>query len=171
MEEMQVLERSIKYDGKTTVYACQELRRADKQLVLLHTVRQAFSMQLDEQLVCIPAGSLTIAYYWEDRPYNAYYWVDSQGRYLGTYFNLVKNTRFTEDTVTFHDLIIDVMVLPSGVHDILDVDELPIPLANFENGTVLKDLQQLVQSLDDIIAYMAVETGELAATHGLFQDP
>ena len=45
--------------------------------------------------------------------------------------------------VSFEDLIIDIMVLPNGEYFILDEDELPEPLGNFEGGYVRKALYGL----------------------------
>ena len=45
--------------------------------------------------------------------------------------------------VSFEDLIIDIMVLPNGEYFILDEDELPEPLGNFEGGYVKKALYGL----------------------------
>ena len=58
----------------------------------------------------IPIGSYTIAYYWKDRPYNLYIWRDNEGKYLGSYFNIVRNTYMADTLVSFEDLIIDILV-------------------------------------------------------------
>ena len=49
--------------------------------------------------------------------------------------------------VSFEDLIIDIMVLPNGEYFILDEDELPEPLGNFEGGYVkaLYELKEIIQ--------------------------
>ena len=43
----------------------------------------------------------------------------------------------------FEDLIIDILVLPSGEYFILDEDELPEPLESFEDGYVAEALYVL----------------------------
>ena len=99
----------------------------------------------------IPKGSYTIAYYWENHPYNLYIWRDEKGNYLGSYFNIVKNTYMTDELVSFKDLLIDIMVLPNGEYFILDKDELPESLDQFENGYVIHALNSLTESIDILL--------------------
>lgn len=50
--------------------------------------------------------------------------------------------------MSFEDLIIDILVLPSGEYFILDEDELPEPLEGFEGGYVneaLYVLEEIIQ--------------------------
>ncbi len=68
--------------------------------------------------------------------------------YVGSYFNVVKNTQITDELVSFEDLIIDILVLPSGEYFILDEDELPESLEEFEDGYVneaLHVLEEIIQ--------------------------
>lgn len=51
----------------------------------------------------------------------------------------------------FEDLIIDIMVLPNGEFFILDEDELPEPIEQFENGTVKHALGLLMDSIETIL--------------------
>ena len=56
--------------------------------------------------------------------------------------------------VSFEDLIIDIMVLPNGEYFILDEDELPEPLGNFEGGYVRKalyGLKEIIQKEPPIV--------------------
>ena len=56
--------------------------------------------------------------------------------------------------VSFEDLIIDIMVLPNGEYFILDEDELPEPLGNFEGGYVRKalyGLKEIIQKSTPIV--------------------
>ncbi|NLY80549.1 MAG: DUF402 domain-containing protein [Lysinibacillus sp.] len=115
-------------------------------------------MQINHINITIPVGSYTIAYYWKDRPYNLYFWRDKEGNYIASYFNIVKNTKFEENIVSFEDLIIDVLALPNGEHFILDEDELPEGLESFENGSVKLALETLLKSINDILSQTIVET-------------
>ncbi|NEX80349.1 DUF402 domain-containing protein [Bacillus thermocopriae] len=108
--------------------------------------------------ITIPVGSYTIAYYWEDRPYNLYFWRDKDGNYLASYFNIVKNTKFEENVVSFEDLIIDVLALPNGEYFILDEDELPEALERFENGSVKRSLETLLSSIHHILSQTIKES-------------
>jgi len=115
-------------------------------------------MTANDTKLIIPKGSYTIAYYWKDRPYNLYVWRDIKGKYLGSYFNIVKNTQIKDEVVSFEDLIIDIMVLPNGEYFILDEDELPEPLGNFEGGYVKEALYGLKEIIQKELPQIVLET-------------
>ncbi|WP_353853905.1 DUF402 domain-containing protein [Bacillus sp. Bos-x628] len=148
----EVIERKIRYDAGVVEYTCQFLDSQEQQLVLFHKIEDTFSMIAGQNKLTIPKGSYTTAYYWEDRPYNLYFWRDHQGNYLGSYFNIVKNTCIQEQMVIFEDLMIDLLVFPNGDYFILDEDELPEALECFENGSVYNALYVLIDSLESILS-------------------
>lgn len=76
----------------------------------------------------LPVGTVTFAYFWSDRPYNAYHWMDAAGATLGLYFNVADSTTIGPDELVFRDLVVDVLVRPEGVPVVLDRDELPAEL-------------------------------------------
>ncbi|MDM5296837.1 DUF402 domain-containing protein [Bacillus pumilus] len=147
----EVIERKIRYDGRIVEHTCQLLALQEQQLVLFHKIEDTFTMTAGHGTLTIPKGSYTIAYYWTDRPYNLYFWRDVQGNYLGSYFNIVRNTWFRDQMVIFEDVIIDLLVLPNGDFFILDEDELPEDLIAFENGAVHKALDDVIHSLENIL--------------------
>lgn len=153
-----MLERKIRYDRSVVEYDCRLLHRDDRQAVLRYEITSPFSIPAGAADLLIPAGSFTVAYYWIDKPYNVYMWRDASGRYLGSYFNIVKNTSFSEAAVTFEDLIVDVLVLPDGSRFILDEDELPQPLAIFENGSVHRALTSLISSVNELLSDLMRDT-------------
>ena len=59
--------------------------------------------------------------------------------------------------MSFEDLIIDILVLPSGEYFILDEDELPEPLEGFEGGYVNEALYVL-EIIQKTLPQMIVET-------------
>lgn len=154
----EIIERKITYDSKIVDYKCSLLRVQNDCIVLFHIIKETFTMQINHINITIPVGSYTIAYYWKDRPYNLYFWRDKEGNYIASYFNIVKNTKFEENIVSFEDLIIDVLALPNGEHFILDEDELPEGLESFENGSVKLALETLLKSINDILSQTIVET-------------
>jgi len=68
----------------------------------------------------------TIATYWTGRPYNLYCWFKSDGSYVAAYFNVVElpGYQFENDTLVYHDFVLDVLVLPNQRPVILDTEEL-----------------------------------------------
>ncbi|WP_338787020.1 DUF402 domain-containing protein [Metabacillus sp. FJAT-53654] len=154
----QMKERKMRYDSTVVEHSCLVLETKNQNIVLFHKIVDSFTMKANETKLTIPKGSYTIAYYWNDRPYNLYIWRDNKGNYLGAYFNIVKNTYMTDQFVSFEDLIIDIMVLPSGDYFILDEDELPEPLDRFENGSVLHTLNLLINTIDIFLSKVISET-------------
>jgi predicted RNA-binding protein associated with RNAse of E/G family len=73
----------------------------------------------------LPAGTLSLGYFWEDRPYNAYHWVDDNGQTLALYFNICDNTRIDAQRIAWRDLAVDVLITPDQRCRVLDEDELP----------------------------------------------
>ena len=84
-------------------------------------------MPADHQLedLLLPAGSLSLGYFWEDRPYNAYHWVDDKHRTLALYFNICDSTHITAQQVVWRDLTVDILITPDLRCRVLDEDELP----------------------------------------------
>lgn len=148
----EIIERKIRYDSKVLEYKCKFLNAQDQSLVLFQIIEDSFTMLAGRNKLTIPRGSYTIAYYWKDRPYNLYFWRDNKGNYLGSYFNIVKNTCINDKMVTFEDLIIDILALPNGEYFILDEDELPEKLEDFENGSVQYALNSLIKSIDTVLS-------------------
>lgn len=153
-----IIERKIRYDSTIVEHTCLLFEKKLKSIVLFHEVQYLFTMTAHDTSLIIPKGSYTIAYYWEDRPYNLYIWRDKDGRYLGSYFNIVKNTQVTNEVVSFEDLIIDIMVLPNGEYFMLDEDELPEPIESFEDGYVNEALHVLKDIIQKSLPQMIIET-------------
>ncbi|RBP86865.1 uncharacterized protein DUF402 [Cytobacillus firmus] len=139
----------------------------NKNVVLFHIIEDTFTMKANQAQLTIPKGSYTIAYYWKERPYNLYFWRDHKGNYLGSYFNIVKNTWISDRMVSFEDLIIDILVLPNGEYFILDEDELPESLEKFENGSVQHSLNLLTESLHAVL-FQAISESEGIYAHEKF---
>ncbi|MFF3100039.1 DUF402 domain-containing protein [Viridibacillus arvi] len=154
-----IIERKIRYDSTVVEYSCMLLKAQNHNFVLFHEILDSFTMIANHQKkLTISKGSYTIAYYWKDRPYNLYIWRDNKGNYIGSYFNIVKNTYMIDNLVSFEDLIIDILVLPNGDYFILDEDELPKPLDQFEDGLVQQTLNSLTDSLDILLTQIISET-------------
>ncbi|EHB67004.1 DUF402 domain-containing protein [Paenibacillus lactis] len=156
-----ILERKIRYDATVVDHHCKLLKAEGSTVILAHQNERSFSMKAGVRELTISKGVLTFAYYWIDQPYNLYYWKDLNGNELGAYFNIVRNTHVSEEAVSFEDLIIDLLVLPGGDYYILDEDELPEPLHQFEDGFVQKALQMLLDRKEHILREAAVETERL----------
>lgn len=63
--------------------------------------------------------------------------------------------------VSFEDLILDIMVLPSGEYFILDEDELDEPLEQFEDGYVEKALHTVKNIIRESLPKIILETANI----------
>ncbi|WRP08796.1 DUF402 domain-containing protein [Rossellomorea aquimaris] len=153
-----ILERKIGYVGRVVEHRCRLLKAGVKDVVLFHKIEETFTMTTNQSSLTIPEGSYTLAYYWKDRAYNVYIWRDHRGEYLGSYFNIVRNTNINKEVVSFEDLIIDVLVFADGKASVLDEEELPVSMEEFENGYVMEELQLLVDDLVDFLPKLISET-------------
>ena len=153
-----MIERKIRYDSSIVDYECKLLKWDKLKIMLLHKVEKSFVMSKNNDQLMIPMGAYTFAYYWLDQPYNLYFWREPSGKYLGAYFNIVRKNSIQNNIVLFEDLIIDLLVKPDGTSYILDQEELPLPMCNFENGFVQEVLTTLLKRKDTIIGEVKAET-------------
>ncbi|WP_010632024.1 DUF402 domain-containing protein [Sporolactobacillus vineae] len=153
-----MIERKIRYDGTTADFECRVVRMEKEAAVLSYVMPETVSVGSASAGMNIPAGSVTFAYYWAERPYNVYIWRNRQGTWLGAYFNIVRNTRITSTMISYEDLIVDLILTPAGLTLICDEEELPESLATFEKGTVLKTLNELRTGWRDLLAPIISET-------------
>lgn len=119
---LRILEIKRTWDGREKRFECTVLARAGTHLVVLFVSEG--EMRVHD--VLLPAGTVTFGHFWTDRPYNVYHWLDgSTGDTLGYYFNVSEDTRVEDDTLSWRDLIVDVLVSPAGLAVVLDEDEIP----------------------------------------------
>ncbi|MFK7681939.1 DUF402 domain-containing protein [Priestia megaterium] len=146
-----IVERKIRYDSTIVETDCKLLNINEQDIILFHKVLVPFTMKGAQYELTIPKDGYTLAYYWKEKPYNLYIWRDKNGSYLGSYFNIVKNTVIADTIVSFEDLVIDILILPNGEYFILDEDELPVSLNQFEDGFVHQALQTLTNSIKPLL--------------------
>jgi len=120
-----VLEVKRRLDGSVRTYPCEAVEIAADRAVLLYRLPGQGRVA---DLV-LPAGTLTVAYYWLDRPYNVYHWMAPSGETLAYYFNLSGPVRIGPDGLEWDDLEVDVLVTPDGRVQILDEDAVPAAAA------------------------------------------
>jgi predicted RNA-binding protein associated with RNAse of E/G family len=135
------VERKTRFDGSVQEFAC-------RALVLEPGKRAVIRYDLDRDWhvggMVFPKGGYTAGHFWVDRPYNVYHWMAAAGQTLAYYFNVGLVDEISETQVAWRDLIIDVLVQPNGVIDILDEDELPVDLPAAHRGTIARALEQIV---------------------------
>ena len=114
-------------------------------------------MPTDHQLedLLLRKGTLSLGYFWENRPYNAYHWVGDNQQTLALYFNICDSTHISTEQVAWRDLTVDVLITPDQRCRVLDEDELPDDLDRdlLSHITATRDLlcadpQQLVREFE-----------------------
>lgn len=121
----EIVETKTTLGGARKQFRCRVVSRAPDAAVVLFISDRAYQVGDLE----LPVGTVTLGYFWTDRPFNVYHWLTPEGRTIAHYFNLSANTSITDDALQWSDLTVDVLVRPGGSPEVLDEDELPDDLA------------------------------------------
>jgi len=151
-----IIERKTRLDGSVSEYRCERLLlEIDRRAVLRYVMDREWVIS-DTGIVLRP-GQITIAHYWTDRPYNVYHWLDG-GRTIAYYCNVASDTVIREDAVAYTDLVVDVLVRPSGETIVLDEEELPPDLAPARRIHIARALEAIASGPRRLIAEIERET-------------
>jgi len=74
--------------------------------------------------IVLPAGTCTIAHYWNDRGYVLWRMFYPGGALAGTLFHICKDVALSSSRVSYLDLMVDIWVAPDSSVRVLDEDEL-----------------------------------------------
>jgi predicted RNA-binding protein associated with RNAse of E/G family len=154
--QTRIVERKIRLDGTTEEFACERLLlEPGKRAVLRYELDRDWNVA---GIIVVPKGSLTIAHYWSDRPYNVYHWVSPDRRTIAYYCNVVASTSIAEDVVSYEDLVVDVLIETSGAATVLDEEDLPPDLPSPRRVVVNRALEDLTSNSRRIAAEMERES-------------
>jgi protein associated with RNAse G/E len=117
----QVTVRVLKYNH--TEYRRWNARLARQEDSLL-TLDAEFDVDVQHQLLGeIKRGTRTIEYYWRDRWYNVFRFLNDDGQTRLFYCNVNTPPILEGNTLSYIDLDIDVLVQPDFSYAVLDLDE------------------------------------------------
>jgi|DewCreStandDraft_1066081.scaffolds.fasta_scaffold00175_27 predicted RNA-binding protein associated with RNAse of E/G family len=149
---MRFLEIKHTLDGKRYEYPCTLLEKEEGRAILLYVLEKPGQVAG----VHLPPGTVTIGYFWTDRPYNLYHWVHPDGTTIAYYFNLADHTAIGEDRLSWRDLAVDILLTPEGSVRVLDEGDLPSEidpaLREFiqeATSALLRDAPRLIQQLGE----------------------
>lgn len=110
--------------GERQTFACELLQATANDAVVV------YRMPTDHQLedILLRKDTLSLGYFWQDKPYNAYHWIDAQQQTIALYFNVSDSTIISTESIIWRDLMVDVLITPDGRCRVLDEDELPIDI-------------------------------------------
>lgn len=157
------LEIKHRLDGSIARFECLLLEESDDEVVIMYVIPRKGRV---EDIV-IPAGSLSFGYFWSRRHYNVYHWVTETGETLGTYFNVCDETKIGEYSVSWRDLIIDLLVTPDGRCRVLDWEELPQDLDEGLAQLIKETEESLQGQYRSVIAEVKARSAEYMITEGL----
>lgn len=151
----------MRLDGSSEEFLCERLLlEPGKRAVLRYRVDREW--RIAGGALVVPAGSVNLAHYWMDRPYNVYQFM-AAGRTLAYYCNVAEPTVIREDLVEYLDLAVDVLIRPSGEALVLDEDELPPDLAPARRKHIAKAVEELTSGPRRLAASIEEQAKRFAA--------
>lgn len=111
------------------------------------------------------SGTVSYGFYCPDRPYILYKWFNKNGDMVGGYFSLADSVMLSAQEFSWRDLVVDILVLPTGQIEVLDEDEIPEFLddrlrAYIESGKqmVLRNYPAVIEETTTILnRYVCIE--------------
>jgi uncharacterized protein len=117
----QITVRVLKYDGAEYRRWNAFPARREGSLIVLNA---QFETDVEhETLGKVPCGTRTLEYYWLDRWYNIFQFMNEEGGTRLYYCNINMPATLEAGALTYIDLDIDVLVQPDLSYQILDLDE------------------------------------------------
>ena len=151
-----IIERKTRLDGTVSEFRCERLSLEVDHRAVLRYVMDREWVVADTGIVLGP-GQITIAHYWKDRPYNVYHWLDGT-RTIAYYCNVASDTVISEALVGYTDLVVDVLLRPSGETVVLDEEELPPDLAPALRIHIARALETIAAGPRRLVAEIERET-------------
>ena len=146
----QITVRVLKYDGTEYRRWNARLARRDGPLIVLDA---EFEYDVDHSLLGrISRGTRTAEYYWLDRCYNVFRFIDDDGRTRLYYCNVNTPPHFDDEVLSYVDLDIDVLVQPDLSYRVLDLEEFETNAIRYAySDDIRKNAQAAVSELIEMI--------------------
>jgi len=158
MDRQAVTERKVRLDGGVEEFVCERLvLEPGERAVLRYVLDRDWNVA---GTILIPRGTVTVSHYWVDRPFNVYHWVH-EGRTLALYVNIADRTEIAADIVSYRDLVVDVLMRPSGAIEILDEEELPTDLEPAARKSIADAVEVVVTGARGLMLEIERESARL----------
>ena len=151
-----ITERKKRLDGSIAEYACEALHVEPGKRAIVRYITGA-DRPLEGTDLVLRSGTVTIGHFWSDRPYNVYHWLEAN-RTVAFYVSIATDTTIDERVVAYTDLVVDVLIRPTGAIDILDEDELPPSIESRYRLAIAKALETCVTEGRRLTAEIEHET-------------
>jgi predicted RNA-binding protein associated with RNAse of E/G family len=137
-----ITERKTRLDGSVVKYICEPIVvEPGRRAVVRYVAEQ--DRPLEGTDLVLRKGTVTVGHFWTDRPYNVYHWLDA-GKTVAFYVSIATDTTIETAAIGYRDLVVDVLIRPSGSIDILDEDELPPSIEPRDRLAIAKALEVCV---------------------------
>jgi len=142
--------RVLKYDGTEYRRWNARVARCDESLIVLDAEFEYDVMH--EVLGEIPRGTRTAEYYWINRWYNIFQFLENHGSIRLWYCNINTPPTLENGMLSYIDLDIDVMVQPDFTYQVLDTDEFEqnVKLFGYEDE-VRREVQRAIGEITSMI--------------------
>jgi predicted RNA-binding protein associated with RNAse of E/G family len=151
-----ITERKTRLDGSVIEYACESLVVEEGRRALVRYVTEQERAIEGTDLV-LRRGTVTVGHFWTDRPYNVYHWLEGT-RTLALYVNIAADTTIDATAIAYRDLVVDVVIRPSGAIEVLDEEELPSSIEPRYRLAIAKALETCVTEGRRLTAEIERET-------------
>lgn len=140
----------LKYDGTEHRRWSARVSQREGPLIILDA---EFDEDVEHDVLgSISCGTQTIEYYWLDRWYNIFRFLDHKGETRLWYCNVNTPPSITDHMLTYIDLDIDVLVQPDFSYAVLDLDDFEDNAKRFSYSDdtrrqaldALKELQEMI---------------------------
>ncbi len=148
----EVVVRVLKHDGSEYRRWSGRVAKREASLIVLDA---EFDVAVSHPLLGeIKRGTRLIEYYWLDRWYNVFRFLNDSGSTRLYYCNINKPPAFDGHSLTYIDLDIDVIVQPDYSYEVLDLDEFSMNSERYkytaeerENAmAAMKELSRIIES-------------------------
>ena len=143
-----VIVRVMKYDGaEHRLWRARVAERSSSLLVLDALFEEEVS---HPQLGLIRCGTRSLEYYWLDRWYNVFRFLEPDGRVRNFYCNVNMPPEFDGHTLSYVDLDMDIVVRPDFSFEILDMDEFEVNAETYRYPAHV--MASALRALDELLS-------------------
>ncbi|MBA2338813.1 MAG: DUF402 domain-containing protein [Pyrinomonadaceae bacterium] len=150
MSNGRILVRACKFDGRVHREWKAKLIRRDNSLLVLDA---RFDTEIRHPLLgTIARGTRSVEYYWTDKWYNVFRFMNASGDLRNYYCNINVPATLDAGVLSFIDLDIDVLVHPTFNYEILDEEEFETNSRFYNYSTEVKrSAQEALTALLELI--------------------
>ncbi len=141
------IEQKLLLSGGVQRYSCELLSLNSRVGILRYVIDRNYRVGP----VSLSPGDITLALYWEDRPYTLYTWHRTTSPKALYYFNIADSVSLSPESFIWRDLVVDILVDDRMEVHILDENELPAGIAPELRAYINDAKDRIVAHYHDII--------------------